>query len=315
MKKYRFAFLATGMLAASLTVSAQTAGFLNFPDDARALGMGGTAMGLDAEAGTVMTNPAAMPLSGYKFSAGIGYLNWQPAGSANSQFSAAAFATFGERFSVSVYGKYLTKPTYDILDNSGNLLLGGFRPTEFLAGAGFAFRIIDNLSVGVNAKFIGSSLSSPEYVEGYRNGTAFAADVTASYRISSFLVSAGVTGLGTDMQYSTSAEAAGYRLPAAARIGAGYGASFGDYSVKASAEFDYYLFHSGMGAGIGAEVGYLNTGFLRAGYHYATAVTPSYASVGAGAAFYGISLNAAYLIPTGSELMKNTFQVSLNWSF
>ena len=55
---------------------------------------------------------------------------------------------------------------------------------------------------------------------------------------------------------------------------------------------------------------------FRGGYHYGNAskgVIPSYASLGLGVKFFGVSIDAAYLF--GSEILKNSFGVSLGYEF
>lgn len=314
MKSIRIFSIAALIFAAASTAFAQTGGFLNQPDDARSLAMGGAVLGLNGDAGTITVNPASMALSEYTYSVNVGYLGYQPMANMNNQFNLAGFAKFSDSFSMSVFGKYVMMPAYGIKDNAGNLL-SEFTPSELAAGLGFAYRLGDNLSVGINAKFIRSALSSAEYVDIYQDGTAFAGDVTVMYRLNALQISAGVTNIGTQMSYVIDGE--GYQLPAAGRLGIGYGTQFSNLSLNASAEVDYYLYHATLGAGLGMELGYADTGFLRAGFHYASgeATLPTYASVGLGGKFGKHNLGLAYLLPLGTEVLKNTFMISYGFNF
>ena len=68
-------------------------------------------------------------------------------------------------------------------------------------------------------------------------------------------------------------------------------------------------------ASAGAEYSILDIVDIRAGYHYGQngTVLPTFASVGLGFEFFGVNLDAAYLISAGA--MKNTFSVGLGYSF
>ncbi len=309
-----FKILAIAALFAATSAVAQTGGFLNQPDDARSMAMGGAVMGLTGDAGSISVNPASMVLNDYKTSINVGYLGLKPASGMNNQFNLAGYTRLSDNFSLAIFGKYTMMPGYDIMDKNGNVL-SQFNPNEMAVGAGFAFRMGDNLALGINAKFINSALSDPEYVDVYQNGTAFAGDVSLMYKMNALQFSAGVTNIGTKIAYVIDGE--GYQLPAAGRLGIGYGANFSDFSLNAAAEVDYYLFHSTVGAGLGLELGYRNMGFLRAGFHYATAeaTLPTYASAGLGCKFGAHNLGLSYLLPLGTEVLKNTFMISYSWSW
>ena len=68
-------------------------------------------------------------------------------------------------------------------------------------------------------------------------------------------------------------------------------------------------------AGLGLEYGIADIAFVRAGYHYGDAAKalPSYASLGLGAQFAGVSLDLAFL--TASESLGNTLLFGLGYSF
>ena len=309
-----FKIFAIAALFAATSAMAQTGGFLNQPDDARSMAMGGATMGLTGDAGTITVNPASMALSDYSTSINAGYLGLKPMSGMTNQFNLAGFTKLSDNFSLSIFGKYSMMPGYDINDKNGNVL-SHFNPSELAAGIGFAFRMGDNLALGINAKFINSALSDAEFVDIYQNGTAFAGDVSLMYQLNALQFSAGVTNIGTKMAYVIDGE--GYQLPAAGRVGVGYGAHFSDFTLNAAAEVDYYLFHATVGAGLGLELGYRETGFVRAGFHYATAeaTLPTYASAGLGCKFGQHNVGISYLLPLGTEVLKNTFMISYSWSW
>ncbi len=100
-----------------------------------------------------------------------------------------------------------------------------------------------------------------------------------------------------------------------AKLGVGYTRAFDKHALSATAETDI-LFAGAVMAGAGIEYSFRDLLFVRGGYHYGAphkAVVPSYGSAGLGVKFFGISLDAAYLF--GSEILKNSFCVSLGYEF
>ena len=95
-----------------------------------------------------------------------------------------------------------------------------------------------------------------------------------------------------------------------AKVGAAY--HIGGF--QASAEVDY-LFAGAIMAGIGAEYGFKDIAFIRAGFHYGDAqkAIPTYASVGLGVQYWGVRLDATWI--TASSVLGNSLGFSLSYSF
>lgn len=317
------------LLAAAGTMKGQSVDFLNDFDGARQAAMGGTAMGMDAAGGTIMTNPAAMALSDSKFDASINYMGINPTGNLSNQIGATFFTRFGNGLAVSVFGKGNLMPA-TLSTGEGGTIMDEFNPTEFVAGAGIAYRIIEGLSIGVNLKAVGSSLI-PQSMQAadpnLQDALAFSGDISVMYRIKGFNIAVGATNFGTKIKYDKTAP--GHDLPSAVRAGAGYTGVFGKHSVSASADVSYLVFNKEAGAGIGVEYGFGDFIFARGGFSYAMPGADSRnisgrgtaATVGIGGKFLGFTLDAAYIIPAGDTTldgtspMSNTFMVSLGWSF
>ena len=132
-------------------------------------------------------------------------------------------------------------------------------------------------------------------------------------RIRSLTLALGVSSLGSRVE---SASGAMYSLPASLTFGAGYLAEFAEtHRVEVLLDADWY-FAGALSAAVGAEYNWNRMVSVRAGYRYGgESVIPSYASVGAGVEFIGISLDLAYLIATGDSPMKNTLTFGLGYSF
>ena len=75
------------------------------------------------------------------------------------------------------------------------------------------------------------------------------------------------------------------------------------------------LFFGALMAAVGVEYGFADMVFARAGFHYGdpAKALPTFASVGIGAKFIGIRLDASYVFL--SETLGNSFLVSLGYAF
>ncbi len=245
-------------------------------------------------------NPAAIPFTGSDVA--ISYQNWAPKGAKSTNLNLLGGVKIG-RFGISATGAYQIGTEYENYDGAGNPA-GTFKPSDFLVGLGVGFAITDYLSVGVNAKFAGSKLAADA------SYNAFAADAFVMYRIKGFKVSAGVASVGTQVKSGENA----YSLPASAKLGLGYDMAFGKNGINLAADFDYF-FNGGIGGGIGAQYGWNDMVFVRAGYHLGTAKAPipSYASVGIGGKFFGVHLDVSFLL--ASQTVGNTLCIGLGYAF
>ena len=88
----------------------------------------------------------------------------------------------------------------------------------------------------------------------------------------------------------------------------------GVHSLEGVLDADWY-FSGAMSAGAGAEYGYADIVFLRAGYHYGAddCVLPSFASLGVGVQYLGARIDFSYL--TGNDYLGGTFTIGLGYSF
>jgi opacity protein-like surface antigen len=103
-------------------------------------------------------------------------------------------------------------------------------------------------------------------------------------------------------------------IPTACVLGFGYEAEIAENnSLTVQADVDYY-FEGGPAASFGAEYDFKDMVFIRAGYRYGgNSILPSFASVGVGAKFAGIKIDAAYLF--ANEVIGNTTAISVGYCF
>lgn len=273
---------------------AQAVPFLNIPSDARTAAMGGTGIALEKGAFTLDDNMATSAMTHRTAAFGANFWSWAPSTSALKLINASGYYRFG-KFAVALGGKYCMEKPFDVVSAVGKPL-GTYTPSSFTLGAGFAYRIIDPLAVGVTLRYI-----SANYYENVKEGTV-AADINVTFSKGGLRAAVGVANLGGKIKGSS--------LPAMAKVGAAY--HIGGF--QASAEVDY-LFAGAIMAGIGAEYGFKDIAFIRAGFHYGDAqkAIPTYASVGLGVQYWGVRLDATWI--TASKVLGNSLGFSLSYSF
>lgn len=290
------------MLFFPLFSNAQALPMTAVETDAAGLGTAGANLTSEYVAYAAFGNSAALPFSETKMDAAAGYTLWGPTG-AGIINAAGAYNLDGKLGFAAGFQYGMNKP-YDIIDGSG-AVKGSFTPSDMRLNAGLSYKLLSNISAGVNVGYATSTIA-----EGYSYG-AVEADIYAMAKFSELSVVFGVTNLGTGIASATGAK---FSLPAAVALGAGYNMNIAqNHTIDLRADVDYYL-KDGIAAAFGAEYLFNDMVAVRAGYRYGgQSVMPSFASVGAGVKFSGIRFDAAYLV--GSSAMGNTLALSLGYSF
>ena len=287
------------LMIIALAASAQALPSLLVGADPTAAATGGAALARPADAFAVDNNAAAMSLSSKDFRVAATYGMWAPGTAGNILAGVGFYYKLSDRMALGFSGKMLHDQSYDITSATGQVT-GSFAPADLIAGAGFSFAVTEAVSLGITGRFASSSIA-PDM-----KGSAIGADITAMYAGESFSAAAGVCNIGTPISYG----GVSYAQPMLARAGGSFSAA----GFTASAEADY-LFSGALMAGLGVEYCIADLAFLRAGYHYgdASKALASYASLGLGLQFSGISLDVAFL--TASETLGNTLLFGLGFSF
>ena len=286
-------------LTFALAASAQALPSLLVGADPAAAATGGSALARAADAFAVDNNAASMALSSNSFSVGASFGMWAPNTADNTLAGLGFYYRLSDKMALGFSGRMLRDKPYDIASATGQVT-GSFAPSDLLAGLGFSFAVTDGLSLGVTGRFASSAIA-PDM-----KGSAFGADITAMYAAESFSAAVGLCNLGTPISYG----GASYSQPMLIRAGGAFSAS----GLTASAEADYLLSGALM-AGLGLEYCVADLAFIRAGYHYGDAAKAlaSYASLGLGLQFSGISLDLAFL--TASETLGNSLLFGIGYSF
>ena len=279
--------------------------------DPAAAGMAGASMASTSSssaAWSAFRNGALLPFARMEcFSAGANYQIWSPDLAKTTHINVGAAYKLSDRFGFSLGFASQSGEAYDVFNADGTPA-GCYYPKDMILAFGAGFAVTDQLSVGVNARYARQNLSDDVSY----NGTS--GDLYILYRPAEALnLTAGVSTLGTKI---TSASGNSFSQPASVMLAGSYGLDLldGTFSVEPNLAADYY-FSGNWAAAAGAELGFKNIVFARAGYRLASkeAVIPSHASVGVGLQLKGVRLDAAWL--TASKALGNTLTLSLGYSF
>ncbi|MBR1570151.1 MAG: PorV/PorQ family protein [Bacteroidales bacterium] len=285
--------------AVSVVAAAQSVSFLNIPSDARSAAMAHADISLQAGAFAVDNNIASAAFDYQTAAVGVNYFSWAPSGSGMGIINAGGYYRLG-KLAIGLSGRICNEKPYDVI-SSVSKVISTYQPREIALGAGFSYRIIAPLSVGVTLRYVSSNLAEQA------QGSAFAADINAMFVSGGLSVALGVTNLGTQISYGGTNK---YSLPAMARAGASYQIA----GLTASAEIDY-MFSGALMAGLGVEYCIADIAFVRGGFHYGdpSKAIPSYASLGAGFKWAGFHVDLCFLM--ASATLVNTLSLGLGYIF
>ena len=292
--------LILALCAVCAGAQAQSMGFLNVNPDAAASGMAGASVATKADAYAFSNNTAAAAISENRMAVAGGYGLWQPNATKNGILSLEGFYRIGGKFALTAGFKSFGGQEYTITSAEGRSN-GTFTPKEMDFGLGVAYAVSENFSVGANFKMASSSLAEEA------KASTFGADISAAYRSGALGAGIALCNLGGKVNYGGE----DYSLPTVVKAGAAYEAIAG---LTASAEVDY-MFSGAFMAALGAEYWIKDIVAVRAGYHYGPADKgiPSYASVGLGAKFSGVTLNASYLL--ASQTLGGSLAFGVGYCF
>jgi hypothetical protein len=211
--------------------------FLLISPNSRASGMGEAGAGLADDAGSVYWNPAGLAfLQGSEVS--ITHANWLP------QFHLADlfYDYLNYRQDIPEWGgsiagsvTYLNLGEFTITNETGPLPIGTFKAFEVAATVGFGTTISENWGIGMNLRFINSSLSPIGTGTEQGNGIAYdmSFDIATLYKPKTlvlpftdldigdrFSVGANLSNLGPKITYIDAAQAD--PLPTNLRVGFGF---------------------------------------------------------------------------------------------
>lgn len=272
------------VLCLGVNASAQSVPSLLIPTDSRALGMGGVSY---------------LP-GNNKVDASAFFGIWAPGTASNTIVGADVRFRLGSKLSFCLGGKDFIDKPYEIINDKG-ASVGAYKPYDMVFSLGAGYDITDAITAGAILHTVSSSIAEKA------NGGAFFADVYGAYKGNGWTAALALRNLGTKINYGGEDNA----LPALVALNGSWSPVSG---LKIAAEADY-LFNEALMAGAGAEYCIANIVFVRAGYHYGDAqkALASFASLGLGAQFAGIRLDASWLF--ASKNLGDSILVTLGYAF
>ncbi|MCK9436650.1 MAG: PorV/PorQ family protein [Synergistaceae bacterium] len=304
MKKRYFSTLILSTFIVAVSYS-QSVSFLNTPSDARSMAMGNAGFILSSPFSVQHNSASVMAEDEVSTGLGASLLLWQPQETKATLFNLAGYHRIN-KFALLAGFRTNRMGEFTGTDANGSVL-GSFSPSEYALEVGIAYSLTSNIAVGVSLRHLSSRMSEEA------KSSALASDISMIYHHEKLRLGLGVSNLGTEIDYGI----ASYKLPARFKSGIAYQFSLGaDHSLLTAADLFYQFTpnYSGIASGIGAEYRFKEKIAVRTGYHFeSTNVGSSYATIGLGTKFSGLSLDLAYLVAQGDNPKRQTLLLSLKF--
>lgn len=300
-------------------INTGAANFLVIPADARSAAMGGTGVAMTGGDNAIFRNGATV-LAETSRRGGVTYTYSPWMRSYDSGFSLHSLGGFykiNQRNAVLLGFRYFGYPEMGSMEEE----FAAFRPKEIAVEAGYAYKVMRNLSIAVTFRYFYSDMGKVGKGSG---ASSIAFDLGVLYKRpikdwegAGWSVGAHVSNLGPDINYLTSKEP----LPAMIKAGGAVGLPFSQkHRLILTADLGYRLLPGDVRAfqaSTGAEYVLLNHFMLRGGYHYGNKDKgdAGYVTAGAGVKFGKAHLDFAWLFAENDCLFRNTFWLSLGYSF
>jgi hypothetical protein len=238
----------TGKIAQAADNGTAAGDFLNIGVSARAAGLGGAYTSVADDAAAAYWNPGGLvSIESPQFI--FSHFAWYQ--DISYEYLSVALPA-GENFALSLNASYLNYGKiegYDVYDNPTGDISSTY---DLAAGLSLGYRVTDNLSAGLTAKYIILSLDNIK-------ATTMAADLGLNYKIGNYNVGLALANIGPDFKFNQVTE----NLPTSVRLGVSaypFGPSFlGAIEIENQ-------FYGGMSIKNGVEYNYEERYFLRAGY-------------------------------------------------
>lgn len=328
--------------------------FLRISPDARAGGMGDAGIATLPDANSSFWNLAKTPFTKEKSALGVTYTPWL-GDITKDVFLATmgGYYKLDEEQALSASLRYFNLGQIQFTDQNGNSL-GQSSPREFSFDIGYSRKLSEKLGVGATFRYINSKLASGSYGGNtYKAGNAFSTDLSLFHNGVDEETGTGfnwgivLSNLGTKISYTNNATTKDF-IPANLGIGGAYTSTFGEVNkitfaldlnkllvpavpTDSAGAADYHntgVFESwfksfgsdngglkSVQASLGAEYGYNDQFFARAGYFYESmdAGDRKYFTLGVGLKYSLFNVNFSYLIPSGNGVTRNPLSNTLRF--
>lgn len=269
-----------------------------------AMGGAGTAS-TESIAYSAFKNTSVIPFSQKTFDIAASFQNWAPDAAKTTNVNFGFGAKAGKNFGFALGFATQSGQKYDVMSETGSVT-GDFTPKDFVINGGFGVAFTEKIGMGLTARY-----ASQKIAKGVSFNTV-AFDALLYFKPApEFGLTAGVASIGGKIKDESGKS---FDIPSSVHAAGDYTTSFEKNSFKAVLDLDYYL-SGNVNAALGAQYGYNDLLFVRAGYHIGgkEAVLPTFATVGAGIKFYGVNIDVAYL--TANDYLGNTITIGIGYSF
>ncbi len=183
--------------------------FLRITPDARSGGMGDAGIAISPDANSMHLNSSKLAFVDNDFALSATYSPWLRSLGLQDVYLAylSGYKKIDDLQSIGFSLRYFSLGDIQYTNENGEPI-GFGRPNEFEVGVGFARKLGENFSVGVNGKFIYSNLAAGQEVGGIEinPGIAGAADISFYYGIpldaSTLTFGLALSNLGTKISYT-----------------------------------------------------------------------------------------------------------------
>ena len=215
--------------------------FMSITPDSRAGAMGDAGTALSASSTSIYWNTSMLNFAKEKSAISISYTPWLRQLTNDIHLSyLSGYYKINDRHAVGGALRYFNLGEITFTDESANIIRED-KPSEFELTGGYAFRLSDKMSVGINGKFVYSNLTGGLPVAGVETkpGVAGATDISFTYstdeaKIGStrgtYNFAATINNVGNKIAYSS--VSSGFRdfLPMNLKIGNAFVADFDAYN-------------------------------------------------------------------------------------
>lgn len=276
-----------------------SADFLLINVGARAAGMGGAYTAVTEGANSTFWNPAGLTYV-ENDEVIIGYFSWYQ----DIKMNHASYAhNMNEKLTLAASINYLNYGHIDGRDING-ITTGEISAYDFSGGISLGIRVRPEFSLGLTAKFINQHLDD-------LNGSTFAFDLGARYKIGIFNLAAVATNIGPKMKFDQVSE----NIPSSFRFGASV-APFHE-NLLTAIEFEKRIY-GGNVIRHGLEYSFAGQYFIRGGYNYYPdsddRIFGTGFAVGAGVRFNQFEVDYAYT-PSEHYSSEDLHRFSLIFKF
>lgn len=329
--------------------------FLRISPDARSGAMGEAGIALSPDANATFWNNAKVPFATSDGEIGLTYTPWlKDVASDVYLVTLGGYYKIDDQQAISGGFRYFNLGSIQFTSEDGSQL-GSSNPKEFSVEFGYSRKLSEKFGIGLTARYINSSLGNGTEENDFKAGSAFAVDLSGYYNgldATGQGLTAGLTlsNLGTKISYTNDPDSKQF-IPANLGLGGAYHAvldednkltfaldvnhllvpktpeNVGTEQVDDQALADYYntgvfeswgksFSNSAFSGSLGAEYGYNDQFFLRAGYYLESAAAGDrhYFTAGAGIKYNVFNFNFAYLAPSGGSVNRNPLSNTLRFS-